>query len=155
RCVTMPNGRVPMVGDTGKMNSPVTSSLESKVFADAGIMISCSRAPQPGDSTWLLFKSGYLTHTHKHADDLSFLLYGRGKEIFVDGGLLNYDTSNPFATHITSALAHNTLVVDGTNYELRQRALDGSDPPPWKMFGVSGLLTNQITPGADLVRGYN
>ena len=155
RCVTMPNGRVPMVGDTGKMNSPVAPSLDSRAFPDAGIMISCSRAPKPVESTWLLFKSGYLTHTHKHADDLSFVLYGRGKEIFVDGGLLNYDTGNPFATHITSALAHNTLVVDGQSYPIRMRALNGSDPPPWRMFEVSGLVTNQITPDTDVVRGFN
>jgi hypothetical protein len=155
RCVTMPNRRVPMIGDTGRMDAPFASSLTSRVFEDAGILIGCSPAPKPADSTWLLFKSGYLTHTHKHADDLSFVLYARGREVFVDGGLLNYDTKDPFAIHLNSALAHNTLVVDGQSYQIRHRALDGSEPPPWKMFPESGLLAGRVSADGDMARGYN
>jgi hypothetical protein len=155
RCVTMPNRHVPMVGDTGPMLSPVPSSLTSKVFPDAGVMIACSPTPKQADSTWLLFKSGYLTHTHKHADDLSFLLYTREREVFIDGGLLNYDPENPFARHLRSALAHNTLVVDGQSYEIRRRALDGSDPPPWTLFEESGLIASKTGAACDMARGYN
>jgi hypothetical protein len=68
---------------------------------------------------------------------------------------LNYNTKDPFANHLMSALAHNTLVVDGQSYQIRQRALDGTEPPPWKMFEQSGLIASQLRAGSDLVRGYN
>lgn len=64
------------------------------------------------DATWLLFKAGYSSKTHKHADDLSFMLYSKGYEIFIDPGRYNYMPGNSFRDYLVSSKAHNTVVVD-------------------------------------------
>lgn len=70
------------------------------------------------DSTWLLFKSGYSSSTHKHADDLSFILYSKGKDIFVDPGMYNYMVGDRIADYMNSAHAHNTVIVDNKTYSI-------------------------------------
>lgn len=70
------------------------------------------------DSSWLLFKSGYLSSTHKHADDLSLIFYSKGKDIFVDPGMYNYMVGEPIHDYMNSAHAHNTVIVDGKSYSI-------------------------------------
>lgn len=68
------------------------------------------------NSTWMMFKSGYSAKTHKHADDNSFMLYSKGKDIFVDTGWYNYNFGNWYRDYFVSARAHNSVVVDGKSY---------------------------------------
>ncbi|RAR42394.1 alginate lyase family protein [Paenibacillus sp. MDMC362] len=69
-------------------------------------------------STWMLFKAGYLSSTHKHADDLSFLLYSKGHDIFIDPGMYNYMIGDKIHEYTNSNFAHNTLIVDGKTYSV-------------------------------------
>lgn len=69
-------------------------------------------------ATWLMFKSGYASSTHKHADDLSFILYSKGHDIFIDPGMYNYMVGNPIHDYINSTSAHNTIVVDDNSYSI-------------------------------------
>lgn len=69
-------------------------------------------------STWLLFKSGFLSSTHKHADDLSFLLYSKGHDIFIDPGMYNYMIGDKIHDYTNSNLAHNTIIVDDKSYSV-------------------------------------
>lgn len=68
------------------------------------------------EATWTMFKAGYLSKTHKHADDLSFMLYSKGYDILVDPGWYNYMSGNKYRDYFVSAKAHNTLIVDGMSY---------------------------------------
>ena len=155
RYVTKPDGYMPMVGDTGLVQSPHPASLASKAFVEAGVMVMCNRAKQPAESTWLMFKSGYFTHIHKHADDLSFVLYAGSKDVLVDGGVLNYDNRDPYSLSLRGALAHNTIVVDETTYKIRARAIDDSAASRWKMFAEAGLINTKVAAEYDMARGYN
>ena len=65
-----------------------------------------------------LNESGYLSSTHKHADDLSFVLYTKGHDIFIDPGMFNYMTGNEVHDYLISALAHNTVTVDELTYSV-------------------------------------
>ncbi|MGL4345853.1 MAG: heparinase II/III family protein [Cellulosilyticaceae bacterium] len=67
-------------------------------------------------ATWVAFKAGYQSKTHKHADDLSFMLYSKGVDIFVDPGWYNYVYGDPLREYFISAHAHNTVIVDGKTY---------------------------------------
>lgn len=67
-------------------------------------------------STWAMFKAGYISRTHKHADDLSFMLYSKGYDILVDPGWYNYMPGNPYRDYFISSNAHNTMIVDGKSY---------------------------------------
>ncbi len=68
------------------------------------------------ESTWMMFKSGYSSGVHKHADDNSFILYSKGYDIFVDTGMYNYTYGNKYRDYFISSNAHNTLVVDHKTY---------------------------------------
>lgn len=67
-------------------------------------------------ATWTMFKAGYISKTHKHADDLSFMLYSKGYDILVDSGWYNYMSGNKYRDYFVSAKAHNTVIVDGRSY---------------------------------------
>lgn len=72
----------------------------------------------PQNDTWKFIKSGYTSTTHKHADDLSFMLYSRGYEIFTDSGIYGY-VKNVYRRYFTSALAHNSIIVDNQSYDVK------------------------------------
>lgn len=65
-----------------------------------------------------MFKSGYSSKTHKHADDNSFMLYAKGNDIFVDCGWYNYMTGDRYRDYFVSPLAHNTVAVDRQTYSV-------------------------------------
>lgn len=88
--------------------------------------------------------------THKHADDLSFTLFAKGKDIFVDSGTYTYEESN-MRKFFISALAHNTIVVDNKNYPIQlwngspdfskpKQVEDQSNPIKWGNIKDTGIL---------------
>ncbi|MGG3453183.1 heparinase II/III domain-containing protein [Paenibacillus rhizolycopersici] len=95
-------------------------------------------------STWLYFKSGYQSSTHKHADDLSFQLYSKGHDIFIDPGMYNYMVGNKIHDYMNSVYAHNTIIVDDQTYSI-------------SMFNSNkvGLLSLRKMKGYESVSGYN
>lgn len=120
-----PNGMVAQVGDTGNTPGQLYAAPdkmrrhtpeEHKIYPLAGYYFYRSnRGDMPQQDTWKLLKSGYVQTVHKHADDCSFMLYAKGYEIFVDGGLYGY-VKDAFRSYFLSAKAHNTVVVDDSSY---------------------------------------
>ena len=97
-------------------------------------------------STWMSFTCGYGSKTHKHHDDLSFTLFWKGKDIFVDSGKYNYDKNNKYRQYITSPLAHNTITIEGLSYELDKPIVDR------KKITITDFVSNSVY---DLVKGKN
>ena len=138
-----PNGIVAQVGDTG--NSPGQlyagpekmrrhTPEEHKIYPLAGYYFYRSnRDEAPKQDTWKLLKCGYVQTTHKHADDASFMLYAKGYEIFTDGGIYGY-TKDAFRAYFTSALAHNTVVVDGASYPCDKAHVDACGMSGYAFF---------------------
>lgn len=96
------------------------------------------------NSTWMMFKSGYSSKTHKHADDNSFMLYSKGHDIFVDTGWYNYMSGNRYRDYFTSANSHNTVIVDGKSYS-----------PTEENSSKAGIFTYTDGEEYDYVLGYN
>jgi len=90
----------------------------SKIFPESGYYAYREKwkGEDVKDATWLLFRAGYLSYAHKHGDDLSFSLYTKGKDVFIDPGYYNYSFNDPITAHLRSAKGHNTLIVDGESY---------------------------------------
>lgn len=66
------------------------------------------------EATWLCLKYGQHGGDHGHPDKNSFVLYARGKGVCSDPGTRPY--GSPLHVEWDKAtVAHNTLVVDGTN----------------------------------------
>lgn len=99
---------------------------------------------QLNDATWVMFKTGYVSSTHKHADDLSILLCSKGHEIFIDPGMYNYTTGDLYRDYLISPRAHNTINVDGQTYST---TVENSTK--------TGLLTCRTDEGYNYVLGFN
>jgi len=76
------------------------------------------------DAMWCMFKSGYRSMNHKHADDLSFMMHCKGHDIFVDTGVFSYSFSSKYRNYFISALAHNTVIVDNQSYPVSPNHFD-------------------------------
>jgi hypothetical protein len=102
----------------GQQGEPPEDSFT--VFPEAGLAITRQGwlpADQFEETTWALIKGGYIGGTaHKQNDDLSFVLYANGHEVFVDPGFYNYEAENPIHQYLESALAHNTVIVDNYSF---------------------------------------
>jgi len=117
---TMPNRFLPMWGDTPNskinndsiyLNRPPLDGMS--VYQDGGYAFIGDRE----NNLWMGLKSGYIEgNAHKHDDDLSFVLYVKGLDVFLDSGLYNYEPSDPFRQYIISAKAHNLIIVDDQSF---------------------------------------
>mgnify|MGYP001009850928 CR=1 FL=1 len=95
-------------------------------------------------ATWSMLKAGYSSKTHKHADDISFMLYSKGYDIFVDPGWYNYITGNEYRDYFVSSRAHNTVIVDGKTYSTTE-----------ENSSKTGLLKYKIGEDYDYALGFN
>ncbi|WP_252247357.1 alginate lyase family protein [Clostridium sp. ZBS4] len=96
------------------------------------------------NSTWMMFKFGYSSSTHKHSDDNSFMLYSKGYDVFVDTGWYNYTYGNKFRDYFVSALGHNGVIVDGISYS-----------PTTENSNKVGIYDYKREENYDYVVGYN
>jgi len=148
-----PNRYMPMVGDTQSMHVPLKDYKDRRdafayaatageigvkpkeraaIFPQAGYFVareywdgadSLSEVAVYSDAVWTMFKAGCKSIAHKHCDDLSFMLYAKGHDVFVDSGFFTFSSKNVTRRSLTSALAHNTVVVDGEGYSLNSSNL--------------------------------
>lgn len=148
-----PNGIIAQIGDTqnipGVLYGPEESQRRKdrethKIYPQSGYYFYRSdRNVEAKQDTWKCIKAGYVTTTHKHADDCSLMLYSKGYEIFTDGGIYGY-TSDDIRLYLLSAKAHNAVVVD-----------DGSYTAGWKEKNLVGLSAYEFGPTYDHVQVFN
>lgn len=170
--ITKPNGIVAEIGDTNSLvgthssktyldvnfDNPhysyaATRSLSGtmptesrKVYKNSGYYI-CHNdwgTNNYDQATWMMFKSGYVSKTHKHADDNSFMLYSKGYDLFVDPGWYNYMSGDRYRDYLVSSLAHNTVIVDGMTYS-----------PTLENSYKTGLIPVTTSDDYDYMIGYN
>lgn len=122
-----------------------TPSKELAILRDGGYAFVRSPAPQgPGElaaSGYLAFSAAFHSRAHKHADDLNLVWYDQGTEILVDSGRYGYGDllpadsplrkkgfyyGSPERQYVEGTRAHNTVEMDGTDQDRRNRAPYGS-----------------------------
>ena len=112
----MPDGRIPMIGDTsarilhdepfassdndalrfvatgGESGSPPPNRLQA--YPGSGYIVMRDRWPQGpddfADCSYLMQIAAFHSHAHKHADDFSFVWFDRGRELVADSGRYGY-----------------------------------------------------------------
>jgi len=114
--IAYPNRAYPAIGDMRYNGKAVagTPTPGHSVYEKSGYYT--ARSSVESDATYKMFKAGYSTLIHKHADDLSFLLYAYGQEIFIDPGEYNREYITPMSYYFRSVFAHNTVTVDDQEY---------------------------------------
>lgn len=158
-----PNRHLPMIGDTrdevltkhydhpwvmyslSTGEEGVRPPNNSMVYPDAGVAIlrdGWKTGSNFTETTYLMFQSSFTYHTgHKHADDLGFVLYSHGEDIFVGPGVYAYDSSK-YRQYVRSAQAHNTLTVDGKSYAVSRDNV-----------GKAGITAYRLEEAFDFVQG--
>ena len=76
------------------------------------------------DAIHLSFKAQCLSRAHRHADLLSFCLYGFGERWIVDSGPYGHGKDDPFQRYMRSALAHNIVLFGDGLAQGRPDVLD-------------------------------
>lgn len=85
-------------------------------FPQSNYLISINKRVINTHFTKLIFYCPTHSTTHKHNDDLSFLLYYKNTLIFLDGGKYNYQYDSFYRRAVMSIYAHNTICVDKHDY---------------------------------------
>ena len=121
--LTYPDGRWVPVGDSQGTGPKLAGPVELECLPDgvgcwamgdfnkSGYVVIRSLPESGASESSMLFVSAMVaTRTHKHSDDLSFVLVEWGREIFVDSGRYNKDEAR---TYVESARAHNVPSLVG------------------------------------------
>lgn len=136
--VTLPNGRLPLLGATGttivRNQDPLiygplarldpefawvwsngeggTAPKERAVlFPSSGLFV--LRAPDAvPEQTMITFDAGVYRTDHSHLDALGVTLFSDGASLLPDAGLFTYDEGRDY-DYFHGTRAHNTVVVDG------------------------------------------
>lgn len=110
---------------------------EWKLFEEGGYFVGRCSTESPGESaqySYLAQQGGFHSRTHKHADDLSFIWFDRGRDLLVDSGRYGYLGkvgagsrlskegfwySDPNRIYCEKTKAHNCLEFDGRDFPRR------------------------------------
>lgn len=161
---TKPNGILAQVGDTNNQQDvyliPKGTARKfdepHKIYPKTGQYFYRSDWDDlPQNDTWKMVKSGYCNLAHKHADDLSFMLYSKGYEIFADTGIYGYKKDD-YRSYFISALAHNTIIVDEQSYPISKENMQNVGMQKYKFEKEydSIILFNNSYKNVNIVRQF-
>lgn len=121
--ITLPDGTLPMVGDTrGGQKGKLTEIEEGPVFHDFSnsgyVVIKGLYKEKP---YYLLFKNCHDSNYHRHDDDLSIYLYYNNRTLLGDGGLGSHNENDPKRKLLRSFKSHNVPYVEGSAVRNREQ----------------------------------
>lgn len=142
RSLSLDSTRAREVWQTNEMQYVVTNgeigeppNNELTVFEESGYFVIRKNLNKKDNEyknfSYLAQIAAFHSRTHKHADDLSFVWYDRGRSILIDAGRYGYVGkaeigtelwkqgywyTHPHRIYCESTRAHNTLEFDGKNY---------------------------------------
>lgn len=104
--ILKPDRRFPPIGDSSHSFADQNIELSWDSFNDqsAGITVIKNKK----NKFYLAFICGFSTLTHKHSDNLSFILNSNTKDFFVDAGKFNYSKSK-FRKYVVKKQAHSVF----------------------------------------------
>ncbi len=130
KAITLPNGYLPMIGDTRGDDEGLTYEQINEIdfldYSNSGYVI--VRGVVLGRDFHLVFKASHLSHYHRHDDDLSIHLYYDGKVLLGDGGLGSHNEKDKKRISLRSSLAHNAPYIVGAKAARKVEQLQGRLP---------------------------
>lgn len=79
-----------------------------------------------------LMLAGFNSVTHKHRDDLSFLISAQGERWLVDPGFYSSDRDDPLQIYAWSARGHNTVSVDDQDFPVERSRIGSTAVTKYK-----------------------
>ena len=112
----------------GRQGLRPSNSENVGLFPRSGYVFFRDGWPGPdafGDTVHFAFKADALSAVHRHADILSFCLFGYGERWIVDPGTLwRKSQTGSFRRHLHGPSAHNLVLFDGGEGQGSRQALD-------------------------------
>lgn len=110
RAITLPNGYLPMIGDTRGGDQGLPYAQKEKVdvldYSASGYVI--VRGKDGKDKEFfILLKNCHFSNYHRHDDDLMIYVFYNGEVALGDGGLLNHNEKDEKRKFLRSHLAHS------------------------------------------------
>lgn len=128
-----PDGCLSAIGDSSR--APVRVPFKrrrqrvvGRLFREGGYaVVRNARACPPDQASMLLVAGAHHSNVHKHADELSFELFSRGRFVVVDTGKYTYSRKG-WRDYTDGASAHNAidLIAERTDNGVRRTAPAGS-----------------------------
>jgi hypothetical protein len=137
----------------GQAGAPPGNTM--RAFRESGYVVIRdgwpSRDDPPGEWSYLAQTFAFHSRVHKHADDMSFVWYERGRQLLADAGRYGYlgrtevgsDLwkdgfwyAEPERVYIESTRAHNALGIDGRNLPRHGVRPYGSALKGWGRWGT-------------------
>ncbi len=150
-----------LFGDAGKEQyEQIIASQEntsSKFYLEEGHFIFRKQQREENEEIFVHFDAaplGFLSiAAHGHSDVLSFVLHVDGYPIITDSGTYTYHTEAEWRKYFLSALAHNTLCIDGVDQAM------SAGPTMWLKHFKTKVLAQEQTAHEDMIfashDGYN
>jgi len=124
--MVLPDGSILPFGDTDRMDIP---AFARRIGSPEGmaIMRNGGFAVVRHGASYLAVTSCFHVHAHKHADELSWVLFERGELVVGEAGRYGYHSeADPLRVYARSSHAHNTLTLDGESFPWQQSHPYGS-----------------------------
>ena len=116
--LVMPPGTKVPYGDSGSGLAPEWAREEATDDRGLRVMRRSGLAVVKDRGGYLLVTAGFHNRTHKHADDLGFHLYDRGRDVISDTGHHNYNLDR-WRRFSLSAAAHSVLSVGNHDFPIK------------------------------------
>ena len=141
KAITLPNGYLPMVGDTQGndkgLEDPDSLTRELSVYdySASGYVVVKGRNDKLG-SFYVLIKNSHDSNYHRHDDDLMLYLWCNGDVLLGDAGLFTHDERSNVRKFMRSHLAHSVPFIKGKPVRDRNALLH----PPSISFECEKML---------------
>lgn len=118
RAITLPNGYLPMIGDTRgedlglKSNYDKTSDYIVYDYSHSGYIIVKGK-DKSDKEFFILLKNTHESNYHRHDDDMMIYLFYNNQTVFGDGGLYNFQENDPRRKQLRSYLSHSVPYIEG------------------------------------------
>jgi hypothetical protein len=152
-----PDGRYSEVGDSeGTSGSPLadpgaalvscggTEYAVAPFWRSGYAVVRSDPSVPPSESSMLLLAGTSHSHTHSHADKLTFELFERGRRLIVDTGKYGY-TRDPMRDYVISDAAHNTVGLADETILRHKAVLGGTVLSEPSVDGDEFLLGGEVT----------
>lgn len=116
RAITLPNGYLPMIGDTkggevGLLNNDgLKKGIDVFDYSSSGYVIVKGKSEKVGEF-YFLIKNCHFSNYHRHDDDLMIFLWSNGDVVLGDGGLYSHNEKHEIRRFLRSHLAHTTVYI--------------------------------------------
>jgi Heparinase II/III-like protein/Heparinase II/III N-terminus len=145
--LVLPDGTLPELGDTDSIPAASWAARSAEGKHGLKILPRAGLAVVKEQDSFLIVSAWYHGRGHKHADELSFILYETGHRVLGDSGRYGYYENEPARMYARSSQAHNALIVDGESFDWQSAEpygsgiLGGGSGAGWHAIeGVNPLL---------------